>query len=36
VEVIRQGKKAETVAGDRFTLQTSVNETLAFIATGHE
>ena len=28
VQVIRNGKNAETVAGDRFTLETSVNETL--------
>jgi hypothetical protein len=28
VQVIRNGKNAETVTGDRFTLKTSVNETL--------
>jgi alpha-L-fucosidase 2 len=36
VEVIRNGKKSETVAGERFTLETSINETLALIATDHE
>jgi hypothetical protein len=30
VQVVRNGKNAETVSGDRFTLKTSVNETLEF------